>query len=217
MASTPRFKWFEIIVYYDDFWRFEVFDYLRNHNTCAYIKHEPEEEGKKKHIHCLIHFDRAMTESGFQSSPGKYPYAQINDKCIPIKHDEVSYYENLGYEVEKRYPFFIGEGGCMGVHSPESRIQYFMHKDIQSVIMGNKRQYDASDIVLCGDTDMLKKLFVAPYVDKKEILQNLYSISQGCRTPGELLDQLFKADMFNEIEYVRSNPYFVREFMVGRG
>lgn len=55
---SGRSSWIGCMLYPDNFYHVEFLDFLKSMGiTHIYIKHQPEEDEKKEHIHLMMHFD----------------------------------------------------------------------------------------------------------------------------------------------------------------
>lgn len=212
--KTVRGSWIVFQVYPDNCHQMDAFEYLKSiGSTMCWIEHEPEDDEKKRHIHVMIHFDRARTASGFCSSFGKawFSTSTTSDgkqELTPIPFGQESIFISSGSAAEADI-FTYAEV----VSSPCDQYRYFTHSDFKSIRAGKKR-YSQSNIQMWGDIQLIQKLAYQEYQNYENTITDLMSYSDCCTSANEFLHKLLADGRFDLVSYVQSKAYFVKEFML---
>lgn len=211
--TTVRGSWIVFLLYPDNCHHMDILSYLKDiGSTMCWIEHEPEEDEKKKHIHVMIHFDRARTASGFCSSFGKgwYSVTKEDDKEVftPIPFGQESIFISAGNAVEKDILSYAEV-----VSSPCDKYRYFTHSDFKSMRSGKKR-YSQDAVQKWGDINLIDKLAYQEYQNFENTISDLMFYSDRCFTANELMRKLLSEGRYDLVSYIQSRAYFVREFML---
>lgn len=208
--KTVKGSWICFVVYPDNIHQMDAFNYLKDiHSTMCWIEHEPEDNEKKKHIHVMIHFDKARTASGFCSAFGKAWFSTSDSgELTPIPLGQESIFISEGKAVEHDI-FSI----AYVVSSPCDYYRYMTHSDFKSIRAGKKR-YSQDNIKFWGDTELLKKLAYQDYENYENLISQLIIYSDGCISANELMHKLLADSRYDLISYIQSHAYFVKEFML---
>lgn len=208
--KTVKGSWICFVVYPDNIHQMDAFNYLKDINsTMCWIEHEPEDDEKKKHIHVMIHFDKARTASGFCSAFGKAWFSTSDNgelTAIPLGQESIFISEGKAVEHDIFSIAYV-------VSSPCDYYRYMIHSDFKSIRSGKKR-YNQSDIQMWGDIQLLQKLAFQEYQNYENTITDLMSYSDGCTSANELLHKVLADGRFDLVSYIQSKAYFVKEFML---
>lgn len=207
---SGRSSWIGCMLYLDNLYHMEFLDYLKQMGiTHLYIKHQPEQDEKKEHIHLMIHFDYPYTVSGFLKSVGTGWFIETgkdeNGKSIynPISPQDRSIYSNA---VELN---IIGHAET--ITSPQGNYIYFLHRDFKSRF---KIQYNESDVVKIGDMGIINKITKISYVNRELIYQELEKYGSQSINSIDFMRRVIADGRTDIIDYVSSHSYFVKEFFI---
>lgn len=207
---SSRSSWIGCMLYPDNFYHMEFLEYLKTMGiTHLYIKHQPEEDEKKEHIHLMIHFDYPYTVSGFVKSVGTGWFIETgkdeNGKSIynPISPQDRSIYSNA---IELN---IIGHAET--ITSPSGNYIYFLHRDFKSRF---KIQYNESDVVKIGDMGIINKITRISYVNRELVYQEIASYSCQSSNSRDFIRRLMADDRMDIVDYVSTHSYFVKEFFI---
>lgn len=207
---SVRSSWIGCMLYPDNFYHMEFLEYLKTMGiTHLYIKHQPEQDEKKEHIHLMIHFDYPYTVSGFVKSVGTGWFIEVGkdekDKPIykPIPPQDRSTYSNA---VEMN---IIGH--AENITSPQGNYIYYLHKDFKSRF---KIQYKDSDVVKIGDMGIINKITAISYVNRELMYQELEKYGIQSINCIDFMRRVLADGRTDIIDYVSSHSYFVKEFFI---
>jgi len=207
---SVRSSWIGCVLYPDNFYHMEFLEYLKTMGiTHLYIKHQPEQDEKKEHIHLMIHFDYPYTVSGFVKSVGTGWFIETgkdeNDKPIykPIPPQDRSTYLDA---VEMN---IIGH--AESITSPQGNYIYYLHRDFKSRF---KIQYQDSDVVKIGDMSIINKITRISYINRECIYSELASYANQAVNSYDFMKQVMADDRMDIVDYVSTHSYFVKEFFI---
>ena len=210
---SGRSSWIGCMLYPDNFYHMEFLEYLKTMGiTHLYIKHQPEQDEKKEHIHLMIHFDYPYTVSGFVKSVGTGWFIEVGkdekDKPIykPIPPQDRSIYPNA---VEMN---IIGH--AENITSPQGNYIYYLHRDFKSRF---KIQYQDSDVVKIGDMGIINKITNISYVNRELIYQELTSYAGQSINSIDFMRRVMADGRIDIVDYVSQHSYFVREYFIKTG
>lgn len=207
---SGRSSWIGCMLYPDNFYHMEFLEYLKQMGvTHLYIKHQPEEDEKKEHIHLMCHFDYPYTVSGFLKSVGTGFFVETgkdeNGKPIykPIKKEERELYSN---SVELN---IIGH--AENITSPQGNYIYYLHRDFKSRF---KIQYKDSDVKKFGDMGLINKISRISYVDRDLMYQEIVSYAIQSDNSRDFIRRVMFDGRTDIVDYVSSHAYFIKEFFI---
>lgn len=207
---SGRSSWIGCMLYPDNFYHVEFLDFLKSMGiTHIYIKHQPEEDEKKEHIHLMMHFDYPYTVSGFVKSVGTGWFIEVGkdekDKPIykPIPPQDRSIYPNA---VEMN---IIGH--AENITSPQGNYIYYLHKDFKSRF---KIQYKESDVQKFGDMGIINKVIRISYVDRDLMYQEIASYACQSDNSRDFIRRVMADGRTDIVDYVSSHAYFIKEFFI---
>ena len=205
-----RSSWIGCMLYPDNFYHVEFLGYLKQMGvTHLYIKHQPEEDEKKEHIHLMMHFDYPYTVKGFLKSVGTGFFIETGKdekgKSIykPIKKDEIELYPNF---VELN---IIGH--AENITSPQGSYIYYLHRDFKSRY---KIQYKDSDVKKFGDMGLINKISRISYIDHELIYQEIASYSIQSDNSRDFIRRVMADGRTDIVDYVSGHAYFIKEFFI---
>lgn len=205
-----RSSWIGCVLYPDNCYHVEFLEYLKQMGvTHLYIKHQPEEDEKKEHIHLMCHFDYPYTVSGFLKSVGTGFFVETGKdekgKPIykPIKKEEKELYSN---SVELN---IIGH--AENITSPQGSYIYFLHKDFKSRF---KIQYKDSDVKKFGDLRLINKITRISYIDRDLMYQEIASYACQSDNSRDFIRRVMADGRTDIVDYVSGHAYFVKEFFI---
>ena len=207
---SGRSSWIGCMLYPDNFYHMEFLDYLKQMGiTHLYIKHQPEQDEKKEHIHLMIHFDYPYTVSGFVKSVGTGWFIEVGkdekDKPIykPIPPQDRSIYPNA-FEMN-----IIGH--AENITSPQGNYIYYLHRDFKSRF---KIQYQDSDVVKIGDIGIINKITNISYVNRELIYQEIASYACQSANSRDFICRVMADGRTDIVDYVSGHAYFIKEFFI---
>lgn len=207
---SGRSSWIGCVLYPDNSYHIDFLEYLKQMGvTHLYIKHQPEEDEKKEHIHLMIHFDYPYTVQGFLKSVGTGFFVEIgkdeNDKPIykPIPPQDHSIYSNA---VELN---IIGH--AENITSPQGNYIYYLHRDFKSRF---KIQYKDSDVKKFGDMSIINKVTRISYVDRDLMYQEIASYAIQSDNSHDFIRRLMADGRTDIVDYVSGHAYFIKEFFI---
>lgn len=210
-SPPQRFRWFTIILYPDNYYHFELLKYF---NTCqeldfAYIRHQPETDEGKDHIHMLIRFPSPRTVKSVSESCGR---------TKAVKLDDGSYKVLVPGEFVPDYAVdvpIVGLPLVSGVNAPEAYYKYMTHSDFRSILEG-KKQYDADDIIYHGDEKIFRRLGMSESIDRMSLYHELVSYANMSYTPNDMIKLLIADNRSDLLDFISGHSYFIKNFMFGK-
>ena len=208
-----RSSWIGCVLYPDNFYHMEFLDYLKTMGiTHLYIKHQPEQDEKKEHIHLMIHFDYPYTVSGFVKSVGTGLFIEVgkDEKDKPI-------YKPIPPQDRSTYPNAVEMniiGHAENITSPQGNYIYYLHRDFKSRF---KIQYQDSDVVKIGDMGIINKITNISYVNRECIYRDLVSYAGQAVNSLDFMHQVMADGRTDIVDYVSQHAYFVKEYFIKTG
>lgn len=207
---SVRSSWIGCMLYPDNFYHMEFLEYLKTMGiTHLYIKHQPEDNEKKEHIHLMIHFDYPYTVSGFVKSVGTGWFIEVgkDEKNKPI-------FKSIPPQDRSTYPNSVEMniiGHAENITSPQGNYIYYLHKDFKSRF---KIQYKDSDVVKIGDMGIINKITHISYVERELIYQEISSYA--CQSSGsrDFIRRVMADGRTDIVDYVSGHAYFIKEFFI---
>ena len=205
---SGRSSWIGCMLYPDNFYHMEFLEYLKQMGvTHLYIKHQPEEDEKKEHIHLMMHFDYPYTVQGFLKSVGTGWFVETgkdeNGKSIynPISPQDRSIYSNA---IELNIIVHAET-----ITSPSGNYIQFLHRDFKSRF---KIQYKDSDVVKIGDMGIINKITRISYVDREVMYQEIASYAIQSDSSRDFIRRVMADGRTDIVDYVSGHAYFIKEF-----
>lgn len=207
---SVRSSWIGCMLYPDNFYHMEFLEYLKIMGiTHLYIKHQPEEDEKKEHIHLMIHFDYPYTVSGFVKSVGTGWFIEVgkDEKDKPI-------YKPIPPQDRSNYPNVVELniiGHAENITSPQGNYIYYLHRDFKSRF---KIQYQDSDVVKIGDIGIINKITNISYVNRELIYQQIASYACQSANSRDFIRRVMADGRTDIVDYVSGHAYFIKEFFI---
>lgn len=227
-GREPRSRYYACMLYPENPYHCEYLQYLIDTQTGFYIIHDkgsdmanlpyagfvPEhtEDTGKAHIHCIIMYKNARTESGIiKSNPYVRYYKDEKSKQFFTVYD-IPYISLPLQEVIK--PVVEHFEPLTDIYA---YAQYILHKDFKSVALG-KKQYTVQDIHMMNcDRSLLDNIYAEREMTDNDCLdavRQIWDCSVGDYNTFLNLLQMYSNDKV--LKYVQSHAYFINKFILER-
>ena len=181
--SCKKFRWFKLLLWEHNEVHMKILDFLRSDSNPyqgACIRHEPEQDEKFPHYHCVLYFPNPRTIEGVCSMFGKCNIVSLSDGT------KKQTFDITGYDAEQvsicdciRYlTYKVGNETKVADNSDIDKISdvrswsdYLLHQDFKSRIAG-KTLYNLTDI--------------KPFHDDSVFLENMFEIDKTTSNGSEI-------------------------------
>lgn len=225
-TKVLRSRYFACILYPENPYHCELLQFLRETHTGFYIIHysdsdlcqlpsvgfisEHHEDGCKPHIHCILEFRNARTESGLiKHFPHVRYYKDEYSKQFFTLYD-IPYTDLPLQEVVK--PVVEHWEALTDVYA---YAEYILHKDFKSVVSG-KKMYEVSDIqMLNSDRSYLSRFYECMDLTDADCLQLVRDFWRCAEGDYDIfLDLLQMYSSEKPLKYVQSHAYFINKYIL---